>query len=372
MDALGLEKAFAIVDEVSALAPGAMLVLTGGEPLLRQDIFDIVSRAASRGLTPVLGTNGTLLTHETASRLQDAGIKGAGVSLDSSAPSFHDRFRGMQGAWLKTIEGMDVLRAFDIPFQLQFTLTKENRREIDSAVSLAIEQGAMAINFFFLVCTGRGQKATDLAPHEYETALEEIVKAEMKYSGKILVRARCAPHLVRVAERINPESPLTRGATCGCIAGKGYLRISPDGYVTPCPYIPANEGSPNVLRTPLKEIWEKGPAFAQMRRHALSGRCAGCEFESSCGGCRARALSLTGDVMGEDPWCVHEPKKETSEEKNHSSQPRWSPEAAERLAKVPAFLRPMIKKGLEGYALSKGISVITPEIMAELWQKSGR
>jgi len=370
-DQLTREKAFSIIDEAASLAPGAMLVLTGGEPLLRPDIFDIISRAAARGLNPVLGTNGTLVTRETAWGLLDAGLQGAGVSLDSCSPSFHDRFRGKEGAWKKTIDGMRALRAFDIPFQLQFTLTMENRDEVDGAVALAIEHGAMAVNFFFLVCTGRGQKAADLSPSEYEKALEDIVTAESKYGTKIMVRARCAPHIVRVAGRINPQSPLAKGATCGCIAGKGYLRISPEGNVTPCPYIPAHDGSPNILETPLSEIWERSPAFVQTRSRALSGRCAGCEFEDSCGGCRARALALTGDAMGEDPWCVHEPKKEASPAKTISA-PCWSPGAKERLDKVPAFLRPMIKKGLEGYASSKGIGVITPELMSELRKRTGR
>lgn len=371
-DALSHENALAITDEIAALAPGAMLVLTGGEPLLRPGIFELISRAASLGLNPVLGTNGTLLTKETASRLHDSGIKGAGVSLDSCSSSFHDRFRGMDGAWTKALQGMEALRAFNIPFQLQFTLTRENRNEIGRAAAFAIEQGAHAVNYFFLVCTGRGQKAADLAPEEYERALEEIVRTEDKYSGRVLVRARCAPHIVRVAERINPKSPLTKGGTCGCIAGKGYLRVSPEGLVTPCPYIPADGRSQSVLKTSLKETWESGPAFIEMRQPASAGRCAECEYANSCGGCRARAFASTGKVMAEDPWCVHEPKG--GEKKNPPSVtvPCWSPEAEERLAKVPAFLRPMIKKGLERYASSKGIAVITPEVMAELREKAGK
>lgn len=370
-DALSAKDAIRIVDEIANLAPGAMLVLTGGEPLLRHDIFEITSRAASLGLNPVLGTNGTLVTDDIASRLVDSGIKGAGVSLDSCTPSFHDRFRGMDGAWEKTLRGIKALRDFSIPFQLQFTITKENRNEIERAAEFAIEQGAFVLNFFFLVCTGRGQKTTDLTPEEYEKTLEEIVRVEEKYSGRIMVRARCAPHIVRVAEKINPQSPLAKGGTCGCIAGKGYLRISPEGLVTPCPYIPADERSPSVLRTSLKEIWESGPAFLAMRQPAI-GRCAECEYASTCGGCRARAFASGGNISGEDPWCVYEPEKEAKKEGAAPSEPEWSPEAKERLAKIPSFLRPMIKKGLEKYASSKGIHVITPEVMAELRQKAGR
>lgn len=372
-DLLTTEKALALVDEISSLAPGAMLVLTGGEPLVRSDIFDIIGRAAERGLNPVLGTNGTLLDDAAANSLREAGLKGAGVSVDSCTPAFHDSFRGMTGAWDKAMLGIDALRRAAIPFQLQFTVTRENSREIGRFAELAAGLGALAVNFFFLVCTGRGQRSSDLAPHEYESALEEIVRTEQALSGKLLVRARCAPHIVRVAERVAPQSPLTKGATCGCVAGKGYLRISPEGFVTPCPYIPADERSPSVFATPLREIWEHGTAFRAMRAPSLVGRCAGCEYEISCGGCRARALATTDDVMGEDPWCVHEPQGEKKEAAaSTGAAPAWSAEAEERLAKAPAFLRPMIKKGLERYAASKGLSVITPELMAELRNKAGR
>lgn len=371
-DALSTEGALCIVDQLASAAPGAMVVLTGGEPLLRPDIYDITRHAAFSGLNPVLGTNGTLLTEEVCRRLRDSGMKGAGVSVDSTSPSFHDRFRGMEGSWKKTVEGMACLKASAIPFQAQFTITKENRHEIGKAARFALEAGAMSVNFFFLVCTGRGQKAADLTPNEYEAALEEIVRAEEEFAGRIMVRARCAPHIVRVAERVNPGSPLAKGATCGCVAGRGYMRITPEGLVTACPYIPAGANSPSVLTTPLKDIWESDPSFMSLRAPALTGRCSECEYADSCGGCRARALASTGDLGGEDHWCAHEPQRNGKKTAAGTFTPAWSPEALERLGKVPSFLRPMIKKGLERYASSKNIETITPELMAELRQKTGR
>lgn len=370
-DALSTADALRITAEITKLAPGAMLVLTGGEPLLRPDIFDIIREASLLGLNPVIGTNGTLLDSEVCGRLLDSGIKGAGVSLDSTTPSFHDSFRGVDGAWKKTLAGMDALADARIPFQLQFTITKENRFDIDSATAFAIGRGALSINFFFLVCTGRGQKTTGLAPNEYEAALEDIVRAEEKYGRKILVRARCAPHIVRVAERLNPESPLAKGATAGCVAAKGYLRISPEGLVTPCPYIPAGMNSPSVLKTPLKDIWEKDPSFLSLRAPALAGRCAECGYSDSCGGCRARALASKGNIFEEDPLCAYEPEKNEKTRTPQQAAPAWSVEALSRLEKIPPFLRPMIKKGLERYAASKGIDTITPELMAELRQNAG-
>ena len=165
-DATSANEALRITGRIASCAPGAMLVLTGGEPLLRPDIFDVIRRASALGLNPVIGTNGTMLDDKICSRLLLAGIKGAGVSLDSVTPPFHDKFRGMEGAWQKTSAGIEALRKASIPFQLQFTVTKENRSEIDRAVKFAMERGALSVNFFFLVCTGRGQKASDLTPEE--------------------------------------------------------------------------------------------------------------------------------------------------------------------------------------------------------------
>ncbi|HBG46441.1 MAG TPA: hypothetical protein DDW94_05560 [Deltaproteobacteria bacterium] len=369
-DAVSTVEANSFLDEIAELAPGCMLVLTGGEPLLRHDIFDISSRAASLGLSPVLGTNGTLLTDEIVKRLTEAGIQGAGVSVDSLSPALHDRVRGMEGAWTKACGGIEALSASPIPFQLQFTVMKENKEEVASFIDFAYSHGAKAVNFFFLVCTGRGQRSTDLSPVEYESVLRLIVQKEEEYKGRIMVRARCAPHIVRIAGSVNNSSSLIKGGTSGCIAGDGYLRISPEGFVTPCPYIPARADSPNLKSSSLKGIWDEDRDFVSLRAPRHKGRCGECEYAQGCGGCRARALATTGDLMNEDPWCAHEPVGNIIKEK--SSAPAWSVEAEERLKKAPAFIRPMIKKGLERYAAAKGIRVITPELMAELREKTGR
>ncbi|MBW7957900.1 MAG: radical SAM protein [Deltaproteobacteria bacterium] len=368
-DAVPTDEALSYIGQIGSLSPGCMLVLTGGEPLLRDDIFQLAGRASSLGLSPVVGTNGTLLSDEIIKRLLGSGVQGIGVSLDSLTPALHDRIRGVEGAWTKTVTGIEALTRSTLSFQLQFTLTKENMSEIPAFVEFAEGAGAKAVNFFFLVCTGRGQKATDLSPAEYESALSSIAAKEEEYRGRVMVRARCAPHLVRVAGESDPDSALFKGGTSGCIAGRGYIRISPEGFVTPCPYIPVREGSPSLREKTLSEIWENDPAFKMLRNPAYKGRCAECEYSDSCGGCRARALAATGDLMAEDPWCMHEPK---GIKKEATAPPAWSPDAEERLENIPAFIRPMIKKGLERYASNKGIKVITPELMKDLREKAGR
>lgn len=363
-------SALKIVDEIASINPSAMVIMTGGEPLLRPDIYEIASYASSKGLSVVLGTNGTLLTPSAIEGLIRAKVAGVGVSLDSDRPGVHDRFRGVTGAWLSTIEGIDNLKESGLPFQLHLTVTKENKDSLNDVFRLAQEKGATAVNIFFLVCTGRGQQMTDLSPSEYEGVLEEIAKAD-ETAGGVMVRARCAPHIVRVASRTNPQSPIARGGTSGCIAATGYMRITPEGLVTPCPYIPPAPEGPAIGQTSLKDIWEKDPIFTAMRGRSLEGRCGACEFNQTCGGCRARALASGGNLSGEDPWCVYTPSTDASAKKTDSTI-RWTAEARERLDKAPSFLRSMIKKGAEAYARSKGLYEITPEVMATLRKRAGR
>ncbi|HHL39070.1 MAG TPA: radical SAM protein [Deltaproteobacteria bacterium] len=381
-DPVDTVRALGFVDEIADLTPGgAMLILTGGEPLLREDLPEISSHAAARGLVVVVGTNGTLLDDRSVAMLRDGGVAGVGISVDSASPAVHDRLRGVEGSWRATLEGVEALRRGGLDFQLQFTVTRESSREIGDVIALGAELGARAVNIFFLVCTGRGQRMTDLSSDEYEEVLHAIVEAEREYAGRIMVRARCAPHVLRVARRANPGSALLRGETSGCIAGTGYLRISPEGYVTPCPYIPYGPASPQLGKESLRAIWERDPMMRSLREPRYTGTCGDCEFNDVCGGCRARALASGGDLMGEDDWCGYEPEGPPargggggSVADSKAAGPVWTAEARERLGRVPSFLRPMVRRGLERYARAMGIAEITPELMAELRrrQKDGR
>ncbi len=373
-DETDTEEAKRFIDEVAGVNPQAMLIMTGGEPLLRPDFPELARYASGKGLTVVVGTNGTLLDDSTVDMLMDSGVQGVGISLDSATPVYHDRFRGVEGAWQKTVDGMEALKRRALPFQLQLTVTRENRDDIPALIEFAAKNGAKAVNIFFLVCTGRGQEMTDLKPEEYEATLKYLAEAESGFEGRVMVRARCAPHFLRVVSSINPESAVMRGQTSGCIAGTGYMRISPEGDVTPCPYIPAASKDANLKRVSLREIWDNHPAFVSLRTPQYNGRCKDCEFNDVCGGCRARALSSTGDLMGEDPWCTHEPdaKKKTASPRPQARDPVWTDDAKERLGRVPVFLRGMVKKGVERYAAASGIRVITPDVMSELRKRAGR
>lgn len=359
------------INQLVDLCPGAMLVFTGGEPLLRSDLPDLIAHAAQRGLMPVLGTNGVLLTNERARQLANCGLAGVGLSLDSLNPVRHDAFRGLSGAWLRTILAIEACRQYSLDVQIHTTATRANYDEIPFLIDFAARQdGVVAFNLFFLVCTGRGKQISDITPAQYEAALISLVKAQDKYRERMLIRARCAPHFRRLAYGRSPELATS---IVGCMAGRTYCRITPEGEVTPCPYLPLVAG--NLHTDTLAHIWETGSVFNQLRQPTLRGRCGECEFTALCGGCRARAFAIDGDLMAEDSWCDYQPGEAkiplmTSYGAPPNSGLEWTVEARNRLARVPSALRPMVEKGVEAYARSKGITTITPTLMTELRTKS--
>jgi len=365
LDELNATQAARLIAQIAALAPGAMLVLSGGEPLLRRDLVALVEQAAENGLAPVIGTNGTLLSERRARQLKHAGAAGAGISLDSATPAFHDRLRGKPGAWQAAISGVLAARFAGLPVSLQATVFMENRVELTAIAELAEWLGAIALNFFFLVCTGRGVERTDLSPAAYEETLAALVELR-RQCPRLMIRARCAPHLRRL---LGLHAGETHGDYAGwssaCLAGRSYLRITPEGDVTPCPYIPLALG--NATRTPLEEIWRQHPVLARLRSELPGGKCADCDFRHSCGGCRARALAQHGDLMAADPSCAYVRPAGTAPE----PAPRaaagaavpWDPAAQALLERIPAFVRAHVRARLEESAAQEGHARVTVELM---------
>jgi radical SAM protein with 4Fe4S-binding SPASM domain len=356
----------ALFREIGARAPGTIIVLTGGEPLLHPGLDGFVRAGAAANLRMVLGTNGVLLTERRAEDLKRAGLEGMGISLDSVRPKAHDGFRGMQGAFAKTCEAVRICGRTGIHAQIHFTVTRWNRNELADAVEMARGLGAAIINFFFLVCVGRGQGSMDLSPGEYEASLKEIA-ALQKSSRGILVQTRCTPHFKRILYEADPQSPYTRATGYdggGCLAGTHYCRVTPKGEVTPCPYMELSAG--NIRQEGFWKVWDSSRLFQSMRDPSLlEGRCGSCEFKLICGGCRARSLAQ-GNLMAEDPSCEYRPAGGAVLQPGNESAPMtvdWTPEAMDRLKKMPVFLRAMVKRKLEERARAEGVPV-TPELMA--------
>jgi radical SAM protein with 4Fe4S-binding SPASM domain len=368
---LTTEEVCGLLDDVAGRSTETMVVLTGGEPLMRSDLEAMVEHGTKLGLSMVVGTNGVALTDKRVQSLKVAGAMGAGISVDSLDPEKHDAFRGLPGAWDKTLNGIEACKRHDLPFQIHFSVTESNADEVPAMIDFARAAGARVLNVFFLVCTGRGESMSDISPITYERVLNQLVAAQEQSQG-MLIRARCAPHYKRIAYQRNPESTLTRAAGYeggGCLAGIHYCRITPEGGVTACPYIPEEEGS--IRDTKFWDIWNQSPTFQSLRNPKLQGKCGSCEFQKLCGGCRARPLAMGESLMATDPWCIHLPDGSAVIEPL-LEQPKklvWSEEAEKRLSRVPSFLRKMVKSRAESYVHELGLNAVTEEHLATLSAK---
>lgn len=383
-DELSTVECLEVLTQLQELAPGALLIFTGGEPLLRKDIYRLAQAARQAGFTVVVGTNGLRLTSQRIARLRQAGLQGVALSLDSLRPETHDAFRGRAGAWQATITSIRHLQAEEMPFVLQTTISRSNLPELPDLVNFAAEQKARAQNLYFLVPTGRGQTfTTNITPAEYEALLAEIHRLQAACADRLLLGVKCAPHYQRVLWEHDRHSPYLRvfdREAGGCPAGVHYLGIRPNGDVTPCPYLPLYGG--NLRRQSLRAIWYGSDLFRRLRqRHALAGRCGCCEFRLLCGGCRARAYSTTGDVMGQDPWCEYEPgrQQETLIRPGDAvaygsaapTELEWTGEAQQLLQVIPAFVRQRVRRAVEDWAREDGHSVVTVEVMRQARQNRG-
>ncbi len=373
-DELSTEEALRLIDRL-ARAGTELLILTGGEPLLRADLPQLASRATGHGIHVVLGTAGTLLTPGRARELRESGVAAAGISIDSLDPAKHDAFRGVPGAWERAVRGIEACRDEGLEVLVHTTALKMNREEIPSIVEFAHGLGARAFHLFFLVCTGRGERLTDLSPEEYEETLNFVLDAQERYPG-MMVRARCAPYVGRLAVQ-RGAPPLSNA---GCMAGTSYCRVTPNGDVTPCPYLPTVAGNARGDRD-FVEIWQSSPVLTRFRSPglALGGKCGDCRFSRGdapvCVGCRARAFALEGDALAADPWCLYEPGEDAtpdtiSAEMAAPTAVTWSEDARTRLGRVPFFMRGRVEKSAEAYVREQGLSEISTDVLEHLRQRA--
>ncbi|MBZ5514094.1 MAG: radical SAM protein [Acidobacteriia bacterium] len=353
-------KALNLIEQVSQYAP-PILVLSGGEPLFRTDIFDLARYATERGLRVALATNGTLVTREIARRIVDSGVRRVSISLDGANAATHDAFRGIPGAFGAALRGFRNLKELGMSLQINTTVARHNARELPEVLALARSIGADALHTFLLVPVGCGVEIADeqmVPPAEYEQILNWFY--DRAQEGGIEMKATCAPHYFRVARQrraaerraaapmraieasttpptaagngtsIGPTEmtmpgstgialhPLAGGPvkghpesmnamTKGCLAGTGVCFISHQGEVFPCGYLPVLAG--DLQQQSFAEIWENAAVFQALRdTENLKGKCGRCEFRNICMGCRARAYAATGDYLDEEPFCVYEPR----------------------------------------------------------------
>ncbi len=310
---LTTDEAKHFIDEVSGLGK-PILILSGGEPLTRPDVFEIALYGTDSGFRIVLATNGTLLTPEIVGKLKEAGVQRLSISIDGADAISHDEFRGLPGAFERTLEGIEVLRKADFPFQINTMISSRNLEEIPRTFELAKKLGAVAYHLFFLVPTGRGEESDEVSPEDYESILNWLY--DMQKEAKILLKATCAPHYFRVMRQrakkegieISVNTHSYEAMTKGCLGGTSFCFVSSVGDVYPCGYLPVIAG--NIRKQPFRDIWENSEIFRKLRDpEELKGKCGICEYKTVCSGCRARAYAATGDYLNEEPYCVYSPGK---------------------------------------------------------------
>jgi len=323
-DELSTEECLRLVDEISSVDK-PILILTGGEPLLRQDMGQIGKHAVGCGLRVVMGTNGTLITAETAAKLKEIPVSRVAVSIDFPSPELQNKFRGQPGAFEAAIAGISNAHQAGIEVQINSTITKMNHNYLDELLTLALQVGAVAFHPFMLVPTGRGKGLADveMSPQEYEQTLNWVFDKQKELGDRIFFKPTDAPHYFRILSQRNKEEKAksssqydnagvharhsdTNSLSRGCLAGISFCFISHRGRVQGCGYLDVEAG--NVREQSFGEIWQNSTLFNNLRDLSnIKGKCGICEYKNICGGCRARAYEATGDYLQEEPYCIHEP-----------------------------------------------------------------
>jgi AdoMet-dependent heme synthase len=321
--AFSTDDARKLIDDISSFST-PVIVLSGGEPLLRPDLFDIASYGTSKGLRMCIATNGSLVTDEICEKMKASGIRMVSMSLDGSVTGTHDNFRGYQGAFAGVTNAAALFNKHGIEFLINSSFTKRNQKEIPEVMKVAKGLGAKAWYMFMIVPTGRGEEimAELISKEDYEELLKWHYETE-KHEEDMLMRPTCAPHYYRIVPQMNKLAEegdklarrtlkFSTGGAKGCLAGQVICLITAEGDVFPCSYFPHSAG--NVLKTPFKEIWETAPLFHDLRDFKkYKGKCGSCEYINVCGGCRARADAVYGDYLEEEPFCNYVPAKYKAE-----------------------------------------------------------
>ncbi len=336
----------ALIDQIAAMHI-PIFVFTGGDPLKRPDVYELIRYAADQGVHVALTPSATpLLTREAIFKFKDAGLVRLGISLDGSTPEIHDAFRGLPGAWARTIQAIEWANEAGIPIQVHSTISRHNAQDLDHLCNLFERLAIVMWNVFFLVPVGRGQLADLLSGEEFEQVFAKIY--ELSHRVNFQIKTTEAMHYRRYLLQHNleerrighghgqghpqaaaaaaPGSPVAAyepgaptvdaaarnrsWATRRVNDGKGFVFVSHVGNVYPSGFLPIHAG--NIRETPLAEIYQNAPIFKALRDTSrLEGKCGVCEYKEICGGSRARAYALTGNPLAQEPCCIYQPRNWT-------------------------------------------------------------
>lgn len=317
---LSTVEAKALIDTFPEVGNNPIIIFTGGEPMMRKDVYELGAYAKSKGLHPVLSPNGTLITPETAKKIHDAGFRRCSISIDGKDAASHDAFRGVPGSFDKSLQGIEYLKEVGVEFQINTTVTKSNLGSFKEIFELCERLGAAAWHIFLLVPMGRASEIQNevITAEEYEEVLNWFYS--FRKTTSMHLKATCAPHYYRIMRQKASEEkiPVTRenfgmdAYTRGCLGGTGFCFISHTGQVQPCGYLTLDCGQ--IKEQPFPEIWKNSKIFNQLRdQSTYEGKCGICEYHKVCGGCRARAFSLTENYLAEEPLCTYQPQKKAKQ-----------------------------------------------------------
>jgi len=304
---LTTEEAYKMVDSLANFAK-PVLILTGGEPMIREDIYEIASYASGKDLRVVMAPCGTLVNRETVTKMRSSGIQAISISIDGSDSETHDSFRGVSGAFTTAVRALEFAKKGNLSFQINTTVSRLNVDQLDDIYKLAIKLGASVLDFFFLVPTGRGAALRDLEidGSTYEKTLNWIY--DLSQNSPIGIKTTCAPHYARIQEERagnNYKNIPQRFRARSCMGGKGFIFISHRGIVQPCGFLNLECGDLRKMEFDLQRIYQDSRIFNELRNLQLyKGSCGYCKFLTSCGGCRARAYEISGDYLDEEPNCI--------------------------------------------------------------------
>ncbi|MCE5326275.1 MAG: radical SAM protein, partial [Planctomycetaceae bacterium] len=326
---LSTRECMQLLDNIASFAK-PIIILTGGEPMLREDIYEIAAYAGKLGLRAVMAPCGALLDDESARRILAAGVRHISISLDGATAQSHDEFRGIPGAFESSLRGLAAAKRQGLGFQINTTITQHNLHELPAILELAISLGAEVFNPFLLVPTGRGKALADLeiSPQQYEQTLHWLARRQQR--NDIMIRVTCAPHYQRIVRQLGLHTSGAHAAK-GCMGGQQFAFISHRGKVQICGFLDVECGDVRAEGFNFRKIWETSPVFLQMRDlDAYHGRCGACEFGKVCGGCRARAHAFSGDYLNEEPFCTYQPK----------GRPRATCDATDGVPRTPPLCVP--------------------------------
>jgi radical SAM protein len=319
---LSTDEAKRLIDEVAALA-APVFVLTGGDPLKRPDIFELVEYASSHGVRISLTPSATpLLTQQAILKLKQCGLARLAISLDGPTAEVHDAFRRVPGSYEWTLQAVRWAREIGLPVQINTTITRRNLRHLDSIIELLEQLDIILWSVFFLVPTGRGSNSDLISAEEFEQVFEKMHQAsrrvkfdikstEAQHYRRFLLQRRTEEKRKGNGQPLPPMPGMSTadgiGRARGINDGKGFVFVSHLGEVFPSGFLPVSAG--NVRKQSLAELYRHSPLFVSLRDSAnLKGKCGVCEFREVCGGSRSRAHALTGDMFAEEQCCIWQPK----------------------------------------------------------------